>query len=304
MGAWNILSEASTRACHSVAFQGAYRNSLQLLPKWSAEAAVEHPDLSFKKIFLGERMLVQEIRQAIAHAADSGKLIGCLRESGDFVMVDARTRAVTWQLRVPPLLAAYLTTGKLGKAQYRRFILNSDTQAFPNCAVILLLSAGKAALGMVRYVATEGHASFKAELGQHKVISTYAVRGGEKQGTGRFQLFEDARGRSCRSEGAKLRRRCATRFFEKINTKLQEWSAKPKEHAWPPVAVFFVGDQRLKHLLYECSKPNCPLADDKGQWITISGRLLHTHPSLESLQRVAKYISQGELVQRLDQQDC
>ncbi|CAE7895991.1 Jmjd7 [Symbiodinium microadriaticum] len=57
------------------------------------------------------------------------------------------------------------------------------------------------------------------------VISTYAVRGKEKKGTGRFQLFEDAkkRGYGGRSAGAKLRRHNAKRFFEKINSKFDEW---------------------------------------------------------------------------------
>lgn len=56
-------------------------------------------------------------------------------------------------------------------------------------------------------------------------VAPLAPRSHDARGTGRFQLFEDAkkRGYGGRSEGAKLRRQNAVRFFEKINGKFTEW---------------------------------------------------------------------------------
>ncbi|CAJ1455237.1 unnamed protein product [Effrenium voratum] len=153
------------------------------------------------------------------------------------------------------------------------------------------------------------------ELEEHKVLRTYAVRGNEKQGTGRFQLYEDAkkRGYGGRSEGAQLRRRNAIRFFEKINEKFQDWGLEirrqNKEHGpqglargWPPSVVFFAGDLRLRKMLLDCKKPPCPLPDTK-LWIKVPGPLAEMDPTLEALQRAAGFLCSGEVAEVCNQEE-
>eukprot|EP00439_Symbiodinium_sp_Y106_P076076 s270_g15.t1 len=183
---------------------------------------------------------------------------------------------------------------------------------------VLLLGPGKAALGLLRSLERQAASKRQPkgwELQEHKVISTYAVRGKEKKGTGRFQLFEDAkkRGHGGRSAGAKLRRHNAKRFFEKINSKRQpqkrfdEWGlelrrlwkedpeAEGDVRGWPPTAVFFAGDLRLRRMLLDRKNPKCPLPSDTKLWIKVPAPFSEADPSLEALQKTAEFLCCGEV---------
>eukprot|EP00928_Gymnodinium_smaydae_P088268 TRINITY_DN72379_c0_g1_i1.p1 TRINITY_DN72379_c0_g1~~TRINITY_DN72379_c0_g1_i1.p1 ORF type:complete len:286 (-),score=43.22 TRINITY_DN72379_c0_g1_i1:663-1430(-) len=223
-------------------------------------------------------------------------------EAGVFVACRPETSATLWQLRPPTLLQVLRTAGCISEADYQRRALGEDALPLPGVVVLLLLGAGKAALALLGpelpNLSSSAKSKGKSLLREHKVISTYAVRGGEKHGTGRFQLFEDARsGRTARSEGAKLRRRCAVRFFEKINEKLTDWRDAARGAGWPPAAVLFAGDPRLKRLLLDCRRPVCPLPEDRALWAPLPGFYASAAPSLDSLERVAAYAMRGVIAE-------
>lgn len=206
---------------------------------------------------------------------------------------------VVWQLNPPPVLRALLSTGVCSEQDYWRRALAEPPQQLPGVALLLFLRPSRAAFGVLHCEKWAANGQRKdAPLQEHKVITTYAVRGGEKCGTGKFQLFEDARdGGASRSEGAKLRRRNAIRFFEKINEKLCEWREASRGQGWPPFAVFFAGDQRLRRLLLDCRKPRCPLPEEKQRWIQLQGTHSTAVPSLEVLERAARALCVGEVVE-------
>ncbi|CAE6912352.1 Jmjd7, partial [Symbiodinium sp. CCMP2456] len=231
------------------------------------------------------------------------------------VVGEEKEPEVQWQLRPPPALRVLLTAGACGKEQFLRLIRQSgrdqdrlETEPSPEvepvgalccgAVAVLLLGPGKAALGLLRSLERQAASKRQPkgwELQEHKVISTYAVRGKEKKGTGRFQLFEDAkkRGHGGRSAGAKLRRHNAKRFFEKINSKFDEWGLELRRlwredpetegavRGWPPTAVFFAGDLRLRRMLLDCKNPKCPLPSDTKLWIKVPAPFSEADPSLE-----------------------
>ncbi|CAK9117871.1 unnamed protein product [Durusdinium trenchii] len=278
------------------------RQPLALLPSWQEyqkSGSTGQPSLDglrFKRVRLRDRSISDELRKADAHG------VSVLPRSGHLVVAE---QEVTWQLRPPPALRALYTTGTCKEEHYLQMLrelvgllnfravsgavrgvdgkdMRAATHGLQQCQAppavcelgaiaVLLLGAGRAALGLLRGLDQSG-----SDLQEHKVIKTYAVRGSEKKGTGRFQLFEDAkkRGRGCKSEGAKLRRQNAIRFFEKINAKFAEWGSELQRlrkeepelsqglcRAWPPSVVFFSGDLRLRRLLLDCKNPRCPLPD-------------------------------------------
>ena len=264
-----------------------------LLPWRREAAAAARDDLVFRGVSMADGSLGRELARARARPDWT---LGALAEGCHFVAASTADGSPCWQLRAPPVLREALLAGSVTEADYWRLALAEGPAArLPAAAVVLLLGAGHAALGVLRL---NGQGSRKGGLlRHHKVISTYAVRGGEKKGTGRFQLFEDKKkGGSSRSEGAKLRRKCAIRFFEKINEKLAEWREEDGREGWPPFAVFFAGDMRLRRLLLDCRKPACPLPE-KGHWVKLPAPHAGAEPSFEALQRAARDICCGEVVE-------
>ncbi|CAK9117872.1 unnamed protein product [Durusdinium trenchii] len=302
------------------------RQPLALLPSWQEyqkSGSTGQPSLDglrFKRVRLRDRSISDELRKADAHG------VSVLPRSGHLVVAE---QEVTWQLRPPPALRALYTTGTCKEEHYLQMLrelvgvdgkdMRAATHGLQQCQAppavcelgaiaVLLLGAGRAALGLLRGLDQSG-----SDLQEHKVIKTYAVRGSEKKGTGRFQLFEDAkkRGRGCKSEGAKLRRQNAIRFFEKINAKFAEWGSELQRlrkeepelsqglcRAWPPSVVFFSGDLRLRRLLLDCKNPRCPLPDERGLWIKVPGPYGDLDPSLEALQRTTRFLCAGEVAEK------
>lgn len=271
----------------------------QLLPWWTEAGAAGRQGLHFTRVRLGDGTVAQELQRARGRPDWRLRL---LPRSGDFAAAGADgagSAECAWQLRPPYLLRATLLTGSCDEQDYWRRVLAEPPAPLPGAAVVLLLGAGRAALGTLR-ADWAGRGAREEALKEHKVITTYAVRGGEKQGTGRFQLFEDARkGHTGNSEGAALRRRCAIRFFEKVNGKLTEWREEARGEGWPPFVVFFAGDPRLRRLLLDCKKPTNPLPAEQQRWIRLPGPHAGAVPSLEALERAARALCTGETVERM-----
>lgn len=263
-------------------------------------------DLNFRRVFLADGSVAQELRKAFASEAQS---VRCLPGSGNFIATAAEGQEPTWQMRPPPALRAGLASGTWSAEQYQEAAMADPPEPMPGCVLVLMLAASRAAVGVLNSVLPaepknpRDAAKGPSVLSESKIIKTYSVRGGDKQGTGRFQLFEDKRkrGSGFKSEGSKLRRRCAIRFFEKINEKLVEW--RVSREGGPVTAVFFAGDPRLKHLLLECRKPACPLPTDKRRWIPLPGRHAGEAPSSVSLERAARFLCRGDVVELREDAD-
>ena len=63
-------------------------------------------------------------------------------------------------------------------------------------------------------------------------------------------------------ESCKLYKMCGRVRYKSGSIRIsmmKEWRDTAGRDEWPPVAVFFAGDQRLKHLLLECRKPGASL---------------------------------------------
>eukprot|EP00929_Paragymnodinium_shiwhaense_P018943 TRINITY_DN13074_c0_g1_i2.p1 TRINITY_DN13074_c0_g1~~TRINITY_DN13074_c0_g1_i2.p1 ORF type:complete len:329 (+),score=75.02 TRINITY_DN13074_c0_g1_i2:101-1087(+) len=289
---------------------------------WYHEAARQGiQDVRHRRLAVGDGSVRQELQRAMARADWE---VRWLPQRGLFV---ARERAgadeVSWQLRLPPAMVKELpdkisSDGGHGAVWSAAGKWSADEDSVARLpAAVLLLSAGRAALGFLRPDGGKGAALAprrKAKnlskgsgvLAQHKVLTTYAVRGGEKSGTGKFQLFEDQRsGGGGRSEGAKLRRRLAIKFFEDINRKFISWREEVQgDQGWPPGVVHFAGDHRLKHLLLECKNPMSPLAACVEQWRPLPGDFKAAQPSLETLDNAARYLCSGEVVERCAADDA
>eukprot|EP00933_Yihiella_yeosuensis_P040937 TRINITY_DN35354_c0_g1_i1.p1 TRINITY_DN35354_c0_g1~~TRINITY_DN35354_c0_g1_i1.p1 ORF type:complete len:410 (+),score=86.87 TRINITY_DN35354_c0_g1_i1:60-1289(+) len=331
-----------------------------LPPSGSKEKCRE--GVKFRRLRLADGSVAEELQRAEAKIDWKVRLI---KGSGQFVATSPQGQEALWQLRPPPALRALFATGACDEEAYRKLLTSAaeenadatgreaegqqaDLSWLPKAGwqqhghfhgkadrpigavAVLILGAGKAALGLLRALDHKDPRALRGkpfphrarglwELQEHKVISTYAVRGNEKQGTGRFQLFEDARkrrgGNKCSSAGAKLRRQCAIRFFEKINDKFLEWGQELRRRqkdkddeekglcrGWPPSVVFFSGDLRLRRMLLDCQKPPCPLpSDTKKLWIELPGHLGESPPSLEALQQVAHFLCTAEVAEVVDE---
>lgn len=307
----------------------ATRRHVSHLPSWQEykDSWSEEFRIQFKRVRLRDGM-AHELSKAEAKDWDLAIL-----DAGHLVATQADK--VQWQLRPPPALRVLYSSGLCNQEEYLRLLrrnvsrgedrdtgdvtLASEEDPSIGAIAVLLLGPGRAAFGLLRGL--DQHAKKQPpvgwELKEHKVVKTYAVRGKEKKGTGRFQLFEDAkkRGRGGRSEGAKLRRQNAVRFFEKVNAKFAEWGSAlrslQKERAmpasstsggseglarcWPPSVVFFAGDLRLRRMLLDCKNPRCPLPEDMKRWIKVPGPYSELDPTLEALQRVARFLCAGEV---------
>lgn len=309
----------------------ATRRHLSQLPSWQdyQDSWSEEFRIQFKRVRLRDGM-AHELSKAEAKDWDVAIL-----DAGHLVATQADK--VQWQLRPPPALRVLYSSGLCNQEEYLRLLRRNVSRGEEDrdmgeftlaeedpsigAIAVLLLGPGRAAFGLLRGL--DQHAPQKQppvgwELNEHKVVKTYAVRGKEKKGTGRFQLFEDAkkRGRGGRSEGAKLRRQNAVRFFEKVNAKFAEWGSElqrlQKERAmraarspsggseglarcWPPSVVFFAGDLRLRRMLLDCKNPRCPLPEDMKLWIKVPGPYSELDPTLEALQRVARFLCAGEV---------
>ncbi|CAJ1356007.1 unnamed protein product [Effrenium voratum] len=300
------------------------------LPSWKEfREGTQDQRLKYKRISLKDGSIAHEL-----HRAEAKDWRIAVVPAGH--VVAGTGEEALWQLRPPPALRALYSTGVIKQEEYLNILrsmtgptrkaeleASAPSQAEPGrhalgAVAVLLLGAGRAALGLLRGLDVQASSKTMPkgwELEEHKVLRTYAVRGNEKQGTGRFQLYEDAkkRGYGGRSEGAQLRRRNAIRFFEKINEKFQDWGLEirrqNKEHGpqglargWPPSVVFFAGDLRLRKMLLDCKKPPCPLPDTK-LWIKVPGPLAEMDPTLEALQRAAGFLCSGEVAEVCNQEE-
>jgi len=296
-----VPGDITTSALADAAAQRTNTPSPQLLPRKRDSKA---PDCSYAKVLLHDGGVSRELRRSLRTPKWE---VSYLEDTGHFVAREQGCGSAQWQMRAPPALSALLATGTCSKAEFWQRAIAKPPERLPAPVVILWLAAGRAALGVLREDCAcplQGGKKSVGALREHKVITTYAVRGGEKQGTGRFQLFEDQRkkgnGGTSRSDGAKLRRRLAFRFFEKINEKLMSWSSEKAGGAWPPMAIFFAGDARLRRYLLDCKHPRCPLPDDKVSWIALPGWLTQERPSLEALKQTARYLCTAEVIRMSD----
>lgn len=253
----------------------------ELLPKWSRETAKQREDLRFRRVPFGNDIL-REVKRAVRRRSWT---VTCLRD-GHLAATPIGGQSVVWGFRPPPVLSAWFS---LGDVNMQDWPLASNMPRAPGAVVLVLLSADRAALGLVDPTTSE--------LQEHKVIKTYAVRGNDKS-TGRSQLFESTRGG--KSEGSKLRRQCALRMFEKINSKLVEWCQRGTRVMGDlrrPTVVFYTGDLRLRRMLLDCKKPSCPLPDGKERWFSLPGPHAGSAPSFDTLQRAARFVCRGEVAE-------
>lgn len=140
--------------------------------------------------------------------------------------------------------------------------------------LILLIQAGAAALGYVE----------QGEIALHKVITTYMVR--QKQGKAQHKHLNQ-KGKS--RLGSRIRLRNTVTFFERINTKLNQWGETDYvEH------IFYSSSIPLWNLLHE-SAVSCPFAkhDKRLRPLDIN---IHT-PNFEELQRANTYLLSSQLIE-------
>lgn len=179
----------------------------------------------------------------------------------------------TWSLKVPtclppvPILPARSRYDGPAKPAIDLKTWTESLPELPPPFLLILIQAGHSALGMFK----------DGEVGHHKVIKKYMVRG-----SGKSQVsYLATRGKS--KAGSRIRLANTVRFFENINEKLLEWgntATVPRILVSCPV--------RMQSLWFKADPPPpFPKEDERLAKVPFDVQ----RPDLEELLRVARLVS-------------
>lgn len=188
---------------------------------------------------------------------------------GEAILFGSENGQLRVKLVLPPLLVPAVSASS-----------STLVRPCPRETLVLLVQAGRASAGVWRPL--DPNPSFSV----HKTWTTYMVK--KREGC-TDQLTFDRRGGGMSTEGSRLRRENARRFFKKINSRLAEWHAEGLL-ARCEGACFYAAPLRMWNEVHG-ARPSCPIARGDPRWRKLRmpiGPVTHTE-----CERAARSLASG-----------